>query len=84
MFSDRKNFNPIFNNIRGSSIPLFSWNCVISTVFMGALDLFCKDEIQLFLVTVILALTLTLSDSQKAIIPLGKKKKVDPLLCLVV
>lgn len=73
MFSDRIKSNLISNNIRGSSIPFFPWNCVISTFLMDVLDLFCKDEIQSFLITVIFPLTLTLSDTQKPLMPLEKK-----------
>lgn len=72
MFLDGIKFNLISKSIRRSSIPFFSWNCVICTVFMDALDLFCKEEIQLFLVTVIFPLTLTLSDTQKPFRPLEK------------
>lgn len=78
MFSDRIRFNLISNNMRESSIPFFSQICVICTVFMDALDLFYKDEIQLFLVTVIFPLTLPLSDTQKPLIALVKNV---PLLC---
>lgn len=72
MLSVKIKFNPISNNMRRSSSPFFSWSCVVCIVFMDVVDLFCKGQIQMFLVIVLFPLTLTLSDIQKPLTRLVK------------